>query len=79
VLPHRRAGSSSEPRWEPFSVHWCGRRWTPVDPKAFGRSPYGCSAPPEARSVWTPLDTHRQGLEIYGSGGWVFESPRARR
>jgi hypothetical protein len=25
------------------------------------------------------VDTHGHGLEIYGSGGWVFESPQARR
>jgi hypothetical protein len=31
------------------------------------------------RSARTPLDTHGHGLEIYGSGGWVFESPRARK
>jgi len=28
--------------------------------------------------VWTDVDTHGQRLAIYGSGGWVFESPRAR-
>ena len=26
----------------------------------------------------TPMDTHGHRLAIYGSGGWVFESPRAR-
>jgi hypothetical protein len=30
------------------------------------------------QSVWTPLDLGGHRLEIYGSGGWVFESPRAR-
>jgi hypothetical protein len=28
--------------------------------------------------AWTDLETHGHVLEIYGSGGWVFESPRAR-
>jgi hypothetical protein len=45
--------------------------WTAVD-----------SSGPESplfRPVRTPLDTCGHGLEIYGSGGWVFESPRARR
>ena len=41
---------------------------TPVDSKAQSFQP-----------AWTPVDTHGHGLEIYGSGGWVFESPRARR
>ena len=27
---------------------------------------------------WTLVDAHGCGLETYGSGGWVFESPRAR-
>jgi hypothetical protein len=30
------------------------------------------------RHVWTRADTHGRCLEIYGSEGWVFESPRAR-
>jgi hypothetical protein len=30
------------------------------------------------RPGWTPGDAHGHRLEIYGSGGWVFESPRAR-
>ena len=29
--------------------------------------------------VWTDVDTYGHRLEIYGSGGWVFESPRALR
>jgi hypothetical protein len=29
--------------------------------------------------VRTDVDVHGRRLEIYGSGGWVFESPRARR
>ena len=28
--------------------------------------------------VWTDVDARGHPLEIYGSGGWVFESPRAR-
>ena len=28
---------------------------------------------------WTLMDAHVRRLEIYGSGGWVFESPRARK
>jgi len=27
---------------------------------------------------WTLVDAQGRQLEIYGSGGWVFESPRAR-
>jgi len=30
------------------------------------------------QDVWTAVDVHGHRLEIYGSGGWVFESPRAR-
>jgi hypothetical protein len=30
------------------------------------------------RPGWTPGEAHGHRLEIYGSGGWVFESPRAR-
>jgi hypothetical protein len=30
------------------------------------------------RAGWTLMDTHGRRLAIYGSGGWVFESPRAR-
>ncbi len=30
------------------------------------------------QAVWTFLDAYGHRLEIYGSGGWVFESPRAR-
>jgi hypothetical protein len=30
------------------------------------------------KAVWTPVDIHGHALDIYGSGGWVFESPRAR-
>ena len=48
----------------------CGRRWTATD----ARGPES----PSFQAVWTPVDTHGQRLEIYGSGGWVFESPRAR-
>ncbi len=29
--------------------------------------------------VWTPMDACGHGLEIYGSGGCVFESRRARQ
>jgi hypothetical protein len=29
--------------------------------------------------VWTAADIPGRRLEIYGSGGWVFESPRARQ
>ena len=29
--------------------------------------------------VWAAADTQGHGLEFYGSGGWVFESPRARQ
>jgi len=43
--------------------------WTAVDSSGTGSL--------RARSVWTPLDTHGQGLEIYGSEGWGFESLRA--
>ena len=28
--------------------------------------------------IWTDVDARGRRLEIYGSGGWVFESPRAR-
>ncbi|HVR78619.1 MAG TPA: hypothetical protein VMS99_09535 [Acidimicrobiia bacterium] len=44
--------------------------WTAVDSSGTGSL--------RARSEWTPLDTRGHGLDIYGSGGWVFESPRAR-
>jgi hypothetical protein len=30
------------------------------------------------QALRTPMDTYGHGLDIYGSGGWVFESPRAR-
>jgi len=33
---------------------------------------------PSYSTVWTVLDTYGRRLEMYGSGGWVFESPRAR-
>jgi hypothetical protein len=33
---------------------------------------------PSSRPMWISVDTHGPRLEIYGSGGWVFESPRAR-
>ena len=48
----------------------CGFRQTRVDA--------GGLENPSIRPVWTPVDAHGHGLEIYGSGGWVFESPRAR-
>jgi hypothetical protein len=37
------------------------------------------STAPQFEAEWTPVDTDGHRLEIYGSGGWVFESPRARR
>jgi len=30
------------------------------------------------RQVWILMDVRGRRLEIYGSGGWVFESPWAR-
>jgi hypothetical protein len=30
------------------------------------------------QDIWTAADAHGHRLEIYGSEGWVFESPRAR-
>jgi hypothetical protein len=33
---------------------------------------------PYLLAVRTLVDIPGHGLEIYGSGGWVFESPRAR-
>jgi hypothetical protein len=33
---------------------------------------------PAIRAIWTFPDPQGHGLEIYGSGGWVFDSPRAR-
>ena len=44
----------------------CDRVWTPVDAEA-----RYCQA------LWTVLDVCGHGLEIYGSGGWGFESLRA--
>ena len=40
---------SWEPSWEPFSLDWCGRRWTPVEPEASSSSLYG--------HPWTSVDT----------------------
>jgi hypothetical protein len=34
---------------------------------------------PLFRAVWTVVDAHGHGLEIYGSEGWGFESLRACR
>ena len=33
---------------------------------------------PSFRPMWTSVDAPGHPSEIYGSGGWVFESPRAR-
>jgi hypothetical protein len=33
---------------------------------------------PQFQARWTLTDPHGHRLVIYGSGGWVFESPRAR-
>ena len=33
---------------------------------------------PQFRAPWTLMDACGHRLDIYGSGGWVFESPRAR-
>jgi hypothetical protein len=48
----------------------CGFLWTAVDSDGIES--------PSFRPVRTTVDTSGRGLEIYGSGGWVFESPRAR-
>ena len=48
----------------------CGLAWTVVDTDGIGTV--------QDQDVWTFLDARGRRLEIYGSGGWVFESPRAR-
>jgi len=48
----------------------CGPHRTGVDAGGHGTLSF--------QALWTLLDTRGHGLEIYGSGGWVFESPRAR-
>ncbi len=45
----------------------CGPHRTAVDVDGLGR--------PSFRALRTPLDIYGRRLEIYGSGGWVFESP----
>ena len=47
-----------------------GLVWTAGDIGGIERLPF--------QVRWTLLDTRGHRLEIYGSGGWVFESPRAR-
>ena len=47
-----------------------GRERMAVDARGLG-TPY-------SQALWTVLDLCGRRLEIYGSGGWVFESPRAR-
>ena len=56
-----------EPSWEPSAVDCGGRVWTLADTKP---SPF--------QAMWTSVDSYGRRLDIYGSGGWVFESPRAR-
>jgi hypothetical protein len=48
----------------------CGFIETAVDTGGRGRLQF--------RALATLLDVGGRRLEIYGSGGWVFESPRAR-
>jgi hypothetical protein len=49
----------------------CGLVWTAVDVCGIESLSF--------RHVWTAVDTHGHGLEIYGSEGWGFESLRACR
>ena len=67
LLAHRWQRSGWEPSWEPFGVDRSGRKWTLVEIGSLLLS-----------HVWTDMDARGRRLEIYGSGGWVFESPRAR-
>ena len=46
-----------------------GRPWTAADADGPGTLPF--------RRVWTDGGTRGPLLEIYGSGGWGFESRRA--
>ncbi len=46
-----------------------GRRGSCVDPGGIGSL--------QVRPAWTLVDASGHGLEIYGSGGWGFESLRA--
>jgi hypothetical protein len=45
-------------------------KWTAVDAVGLGTR--------HRRVGWMLVDAGGHGLEIYRSGGWVFESPRAR-
>ena len=53
-----------------FGAIPCGSAWTALDS--------GGTESPWLRGLSTRVDVPGHGLEIYGSAGWVFESPRAR-
>ena len=55
---------------EPSREILCGRRRTTTNAGGIETLPFQVHR--------TPVDPSGHCLEIYGSGGWVFESPRAR-
>ena len=69
---HSRDDYSSRFMWEPrLGAIPCGPRRSGVDGTGLGNL--------SLQAPWTVMVVCGRCLEIHGSGGWVFESPRARK